>query len=222
MTIGGKPYLVESDEFSYNGNRIAGNGQRVGAARIIDISDEKAPKVVSDLRLEVHDPKVRPSLAADPDATSSTGGYAGHYCAVPKRTDPGIVACSMLASGLRVFDVRDPLKPREIAYFVAPVPAGGSANSAFSSASFVPERNEIWYSDGGTGFYALRLTNGVWQQGAAAPVAAPPAPVQAPPAEAAPAPNGSLPATGLAVPLGAGLVLLLAALGVRRVNARQA
>jgi hypothetical protein len=176
VTIGGKAYLVESDEFAYNGNRIAGNGERVGAARIIDISDETNPKVVSDLRLEVHDPKVRPSLAEDPDATSATGGYAGHYCAVPQRTEPGIVACSMLASGLRVFDIRDPLKPKEIAYFVAPVPDSGSANSAFSSASFVPERNEIWYSDGGTGFYALRLTNGVWPKGAA-PVAAPGAPV---------------------------------------------
>ena len=29
-----------------------------------------------------------------------------------------------------------------------------------SSPSFVPERNEIWYSDGLSGFYAVRLTNG--------------------------------------------------------------
>ena len=30
-----------------------------------------------------------------------------------------------------------------------------------SSPSFVPERGEIWYSDGLSGFYAVRLTNGV-------------------------------------------------------------
>ena len=30
-----------------------------------------------------------------------------------------------------------------------------------SSPSFVPERNEIWYSDGLSGFYAVRLTNGM-------------------------------------------------------------
>ena len=29
-----------------------------------------------------------------------------------------------------------------------------------SSPSFVPERGEIWYSDGLSGFYAVRLTNG--------------------------------------------------------------
>ena len=162
VTIGGRPYLVEMDEFSYEGDRIAANGTTVGAGRIIDLSDETDPRVVSDLRLEVHDPAVRPSLAGDPVTDSATGGYAGHYCAVPSRVDPQIAACSFLASGLRVFDIRDPQAPREIAYFVAPVPPGGPANAAFASASFVPERKEIWYSDGSRGFYALRLTNDVW------------------------------------------------------------
>ena len=82
----------------------------------------------------------------------------------------------MILSGLRVFDIRDPLKPREIAYFNAPVtprivpPAGivpAPSNWAMSSPSFVPERGEIWYSDGLSGFYAVRVTNGVWPFGAA-------------------------------------------------------
>jgi hypothetical protein len=121
VTIGGRAHLVEADEFATTEElRIQGNGPRVGAGRIIDISDETAPQQVSNLRLEVHDPQVRPELAGDPGATSSTGGYAGHYCAVPTRVDPQIAACSMLASGLRVFDIRDPKAPREVAYFVAP------------------------------------------------------------------------------------------------------
>ena len=73
----------------------------------------------------------------------------------------------MILSGLRVFDIRDPRHPREIAYFNAPVTprivARGRnpppSNFAMSSPSFVPERNEIWYSDGFSGFYAVRLTN---------------------------------------------------------------
>ena len=229
VTIGGKPYLVEMDEFAYNGNRIAGNGERVGAARIIDISDDTAPKVVSNIRLEVNQPENRAAIAGDPDATSATGGYAGHYCAVPQREDPGIVACTFLASGLRVFDIRDPLAPKEIAYFVRPVPPGGPANSAFSSPSFSPERNEIWYSDGGTGFYALRLTNGVWPKSAASPAGGPPAaapPAAAPPAAAAPAadaaPSRRLPATGLALPLGAVVVLLGSAVAIRRAGRQSA
>lgn len=194
VTIGGKPYLVQVDEFAYDTtlgrDRIQANGARVGAARIIDISDETAPRVVSDIRLEVHQPENREALAGDPGTDSATGGYAGHYCAVPRREEPGIVACTFLASGLRVFDIRDPLAPREIAYFVAPVPPGGPANSAFSSPSFSPERNEVWYTDGESGFYALRITNGAWPQAAAPPAAAPPAegpPAEGPPAAAPPA-----------------------------------
>jgi hypothetical protein len=240
VTIGGKPYLVEADEFAYDTtlgrDRIQANGARVGAARIIDISDETKPRVVSNIRLDVHQPENRPALAGDPGADSFTGGYAGHYCSVPQREEPGIVACTFLASGLRVFDIRDPLAPKEIAYFVAPVPPGGPANSAFSSASFSPDRNEVWYSDGESGFYALRLTNGAWPKAAPAagapaqaapPAAAPPAagaPAAGAPAAAAPAseaaPARRLPATGLALPLGAAVVLLGSAVAIR-VTARR-
>ena len=31
-----------------------------------------------------------------------------------------------------------------------------------SQPAFVPDRREIWYTDGTSGFYALRLTNGAW------------------------------------------------------------
>jgi hypothetical protein len=127
--------------------------------------------VISNMRLEVHQPENFDAIAGDAGATNPVQGYAGHYCNVPRRTDPGIVACSMILSGLRVFDIRDPHHPREIAYFNAPVaprivPAAGivppPSNWAMSSPSFVPERGEIWYSDGLSGFYAVRVTNGVW------------------------------------------------------------
>jgi hypothetical protein len=161
ITINDHPYLVEIDEF--------GGGSEVGAGRIIDIADERSPRVVSNLRLEVHQPENFPAQANDNGAQNPVQGYAGHYCNVPTRVDPQIVACSMILSGLRVFDIRDPEQPREIAYFNAPVsqrtiPGIGiipdPSNWAMSSPSFVPERGEIWYSDGLSGFYAVRLTNG--------------------------------------------------------------
>jgi hypothetical protein len=77
----------------------------------------------------------------------------------------------MIVSGLRVFDIRDPAHPKEIAYHVAPpstVSATGApiiderANYAMSQPAFAPERGEIWYSDGTSGFYALRLDPRVW------------------------------------------------------------
>jgi hypothetical protein len=163
VTIGGHPYVVEIDEF--------GTLSKVGAGRIIDIADEKAPTVVSDLRLDVHQPGNFDTIRNDNGAQNGLQGYAGHYCNVPSRVDPGIVACSYILSGLRVFDIRDPKRPREMAYFNAPVdpriiPAGGivppPSNWAMSSPSFVPERGEIWYTDGLSGFYAVRITNGRW------------------------------------------------------------
>jgi hypothetical protein len=168
VTIAGKPYLVEIDEYSGTESSTgpASNGSKVGAARIIDISNENAPRVVSNLRLEVHQPENRDAIANDPGASSALQGYAGHYCAVPQRNEPGIVACSFIASGLRVFDIRDPLRPREIAYFVAPnersSTAGSPSNYAMSGPAFAPERGEVWYSDGNSGFYALRLARAVW------------------------------------------------------------
>jgi hypothetical protein len=157
----------------------------------------------------VHQRANRPALADDPvGPVPTTSGYAGHYCAVPQRKDPGIVACSMLTSGLRVFDISDPLAPKEIAYFVAPVTDASSPNAALSSPTFVRERKEIWYSDGDRGMYVLRATNGVW--GAAPAAASAPRPAAKP---AAPRPAGrQLPATGPAAPVL--LALLLVAVGL--------
>jgi hypothetical protein len=173
VTIKGRPYLVEVDEYSTSssGGSVTGNGDRVGAARIIDISDERHPFVVSNIRLDVHQPENREQIKDDPGAQSPVQGYAAHYCNVPQRHEPGIVACSMILSGLRVFDIRDPEHPREIGYYVAPpsnVSATGSpviderADFAMSEPAFVPERGEIWYSDGTSGFWALRMDPRVW------------------------------------------------------------
>lgn len=170
VTIKGKPYLVEVDEYSAGNGAIVGtHGPVVGAARMIDISDEKKPRVVSNMRLAVHNKENRDAIANDPGAQNPTGGYAGHYCNVPTRVDPTIVACSMILSGLRVFDIRDPQNPVEVAYFNAPVqpriltvPAPAS-NWAMSSPSFVPERKEIWYTDGYSGFYVVKVTNDAWK-----------------------------------------------------------
>jgi hypothetical protein len=168
----GKAYLLEIDEYSVsepgNSAALAANGEFVGAGRIIDISDETKPRIVSDLRLAVHEPENRAEIADDPGASNTTGGYAGHYCDVPTRVNPDIAACSMIISGLRIFDIRDPENPREVAYFNPPVqsrivPAPAPASSrAMSKPAFVPERKEIWYTDSYSGFYVVRVTNGVW------------------------------------------------------------
>ena len=162
VTIGGRPYLVEVDEFATDGNTggapaaESDTAAHAGAARIIDIGDPAHPKVVSDIHLAVDLTANRGMLANDV-GMSSLQGYAGHYCAVPRRDDPGIVACSFIASGLRLFDIRDPAHPKEIAYFNAPVRNSGG-NYAMSAPAFDPAHGQIWYSDGNEGFFVVQLT----------------------------------------------------------------
>jgi len=78
-----------------------------------------------------------------------------------------VVACSFIASGLRVFDISDLLHPKEIAYYVAPTQPRAenefmASDFAMSKPVIVPARREVWYTDGATGFYALRVAESAW------------------------------------------------------------
>jgi hypothetical protein len=161
VTIHGHPYLVEVDEFATDGTKggfpASDAAAHVGAARIIDIASPSHPKVVSDIRLAVNLTRNRATVKNDPGASSSLQGYAGHYCAVPRRSDPGIVACSFILSGMRAFDIHDPLHPKEIAYFNAPVKNSGG-NYAMSAPAFDRGNGQIWYGDGNEGFFVVKLT----------------------------------------------------------------
>jgi hypothetical protein len=171
FTRKGRHYLLEVDEFADFG--LDGGptqaGAPVGAARIIDIEDPKRPKVVSNLRLAVHQPVARQGeQQLDPGAQLPVQGYAGHYCSLPKRTNPKIVGCSMILSGLRLFDIRNVTKPREVAYFNVPtMPGSDSLNPtalggfAMSAPAWDPARRAVWYTDANKGFYVVALTNDV-------------------------------------------------------------
>ena len=105
----------------------------------------------------------------------------------------------------------------EIAYFNAPsdpdFPTAGSY--AMASPAFVPERDEIWYSDGHSGFHVVRLADGVWPAAGSAPIQTPttePTTTAAPTTAAAPtaAPaRATLPATGGTAPLTLALAAML-------------
>lgn len=166
FTRDGRPFVLEFDEYTA-GTTGGGDADAVGAARIIDISDERAPRVVSNLRLQVNQAADHRAAAGDPGAFSPVQGYAAHYCNVPTRVDPKIVACSFIASGLRIFDISELGSPKEIAYFVAPTKAraeNGFQESSFamSQPAFAPERREVWYSDGTSGFYNVRVDAALW------------------------------------------------------------
>ena len=169
FTEHGKHYLLEIDEYNQSTLNPNGDPDVVGAARIIDSSNEKKPFIVSDLRLAIDQPKAHHAAtqAGDPGTNNAAQGYAAHYCNVPTPTNPKVVACSFIASGLRVFDISNLKKPKESAYYVAP-PKPRSENGetdsdfAMSKPAFVPRRREIWWSDGTSGFYVLRVSKSAW------------------------------------------------------------
>ena len=166
MRIKGRDYVLAVDEFTelpadmdvrYDPARSA------GIARIIDVEDPEDPFQVSALRLQVHlERHRRGPQQHDPGADSPLGGYTAHYCGTPRFRDPGLVACSYIASGLRVFDVRDPYRPREVAYVNKPAPGGANA---LSRPAFDVPRKQVWFADAASGFYAVRIADRVWPKG---------------------------------------------------------
>jgi hypothetical protein len=150
VTIKGKPYIIFIDEGG------------LGMARIINIEDETNPYIVSYLRDEIN----MPANAAARTADGHSGfAYQGHYCGVPRRDEPEVVACSYFWQGVRVFDIRDPYHPKEIAYY-----AEGALNSRGSSSKirFLKRKNraELWFTDQGRGLIITKFT-GVWPFGSA-------------------------------------------------------
>jgi hypothetical protein len=172
VTWRGRPYLVFVDE------------QGQGAVRVIDLHDPGAPRIVSRIRLEIHLPQHAEVRSAD---TAGTGffGYDAHYCAVDRRTDPTLLACGMFQSGIRVFDVRDPRRAREVAYLNPPAqtgraaalpgsehaqggvgggPGGAAVSLTADWCSSPPRfvgRDQLWVTCQDNGLLVLRLTNGV-------------------------------------------------------------
>jgi hypothetical protein len=129
VTYRGRPHLIIGDELGSGGIGSGGIGGAQlacalglpphGFARIIDISDERNPKIVSKLMLEVSDPANCPEiLSAPPEVVNEF--LSSHYCNVDRPNNPRTLACTYRQAGLRVFDVRDPFHPKEIAYYKPP------------------------------------------------------------------------------------------------------
>ena len=166
MRIRGRDYLLMVDEFTALANDAFFQYRPESApavARIIDVEDPERPFQVSAMRLEVHLEKNRRGPQKnDPGAQSPIGGYASHYCGLPRYRNPKLVACAYINSGMRVFDISNPARPREVAYYNRPTDGGGYA---MAKPAFDRRRHQVWFSDVDGGFFAVRLTNGVWPAG---------------------------------------------------------
>ncbi len=196
VKIKGHPYIISTDEAggaSGMGGWAAACGRGAspfGYPNIIDVGDETNPRIIAKLRLEVSDPANCSALLAEtpPDAPgtapgtnlppeSGTTNYSGERCVADNPNNAKMLACSFQNAALRVFDVRDPHHPKEIAYWKPPAvrtevrPASGSwapgvdrtVDKIAGWARWVKgkghDKLQLWTVSDGNGFQVLRFTD---------------------------------------------------------------
>ncbi len=182
--INGKPHIIMVDEAGPSGLATAASARASCAAglfpfptaRIYDVSDETKPVLVSKLALETHNPANCDTVIPDV-ADLAVFTYGSHYCSVDDLENTTAMACSYFNSGIRVFDIRDPYRPKEIAYFNPPgrmTPTLGSAHVGFgqwrpggpdwcaSRLDFDKARGTLTTMCQDNGLLVMKFKNGVW------------------------------------------------------------
>jgi len=186
--IHGKPYLGVGDECGSGGCSYPKGAVDAcnaglppnGMERLIAISNLKKPKLVALLMIGVDDPKNCKLTENDITATMGGYGYSVHDCSFDNPRDAKLLACSGHQAGIRVFDIHNPERPREIAYFVGPAPKDpteidpGSLLNTFQQVSppinfawskahsrFVWQHGQLylWVTSSHGGFYTLKFEN---------------------------------------------------------------
>lgn len=181
VQIAGRPYIIFADEAGAGGiaegakAACAQNLPPYGFARIIDISDERNPRIASQLMLEVHDPANCSKIQPD-TGLADLFGYSSHYCTADNAENAEYLACSYFEAGVRVFDIRDPYRPKEIAYYKPPargaLPSGASNSSIVRHAKRTADwassnlhwrragdELHLWFTSHENGFQIARFTN---------------------------------------------------------------
>jgi hypothetical protein len=184
----GRHYIISTDESGGQGGAgglkaaCARGASAYGYSNVIDITDETKPRIVSKIMLEVHDPKNCSKFLTEP--AEQGGGpldYSTERCTLDRSINPTLAACGSRGTGTRVYDIRDPLHPAEIAYWKGPAPrtaflpgsgswAEGVDRTVEKQAGLphfvkVPAANgkgnelQLWIVGDGNGFQVLRFTD---------------------------------------------------------------
>lgn len=196
VKIQGHPYVISTDESGGAGGTgglqgACDRGQSLwGYPQIIDVGDETHPKIISKLMLQVSDPANCQQQVNETPSDFCGGGpcpgtnlpdesgsinYSEERCVANDPMNATMLACSFQNAGLRVFDIRDPFRPKEIAYYKP-----GAVRTAFrpSSGSWVPGADrtvdkvaawahwskvgnqwELWFVSDGNGFQIVRFSD---------------------------------------------------------------
>lgn len=87
-----------------------------------------------------------------------------HYHDVDDPNDTTFVTASMWNAGIRLFDVRNPKAPREVAYFNpgdVNQGVGVQLDHAWGHIRYVPESGQLWFSTADGGFWVVRIESQV-------------------------------------------------------------
>jgi hypothetical protein len=157
--IGGKPYVLHSEESVFGaayGCIPQQAGPFAGPAQpwLTDISDPTHPVTVSQFGLAIN------SLANCPEQLSARENDSVHYHDVDNPNNTTFVMASMWNAGLRVFDVRDPKHPTEVAYF-NPADIDPSASTqldhAWGHVRYIAKTGQIWFATANGGFFVVHI-----------------------------------------------------------------
>ncbi|MFT3925889.1 MAG: hypothetical protein QM778_25320 [Myxococcales bacterium] len=162
VSFRGKSHLIVSDEMGAR-NCLDPNKSIWGYARIFDISDEQNPKLVALIKTEAQDPA---NCSAAGQSTDLPFGVSTHYCNVDRPDDPRLLACGIWQGGVRLYDIRNPWRPKEVAYFDR-IETSDTPGNVPGLTRIVAEKREWWLamtqlsSVGGSGkFYVLKFPEG--------------------------------------------------------------
>jgi hypothetical protein len=153
ITYRGRDYLVMTDELGSGSDCSDPAKPQYGYARIFDIEDEAKPTLVAQIKTQG---QADPAFCAEATAQANGNifGVGTHYCNVDRRDDPRLLACGLWTAGVRVYDIRNPWRPKELAYFNVP-------NSGVPGLIRIRvEQRELWFSTGTT-FYVLAMPEAV-------------------------------------------------------------
>jgi hypothetical protein len=173
LDYNGHPYVLLFTEAKIPWHVCIPGQPNFGFPRIVDVADETHPVQVSTMQSEVVAPENCKSVAADFNiytrglekgsplnvVLSSVFGYDAHYCTPDRLHNPTMIACAQLASGLRLYDVRDPLHPHEIAYYNTGTVAPNDPTIDLAVAHPVIRRDlgQVWWATIQKGFHVAAL-----------------------------------------------------------------
>ena len=169
VTYKGHPYLIQYGErATANDCSMSDAGWATfGYPRIYDFADPAHPQLVSTMMLETALPENCQTVKGEGSQVSGFG-YSVHHCTPDRLYDPTILACSWFGSGLRVMDIRDPLHPKELAYYN---PGTDTSTGTVARPVVRAEKGEIWFTSTGAGggFFVVKFEPGVWPFPGSAP-----------------------------------------------------